>query len=315
MSSAAPVQPPLRPAGGDGDARTPLDVHAAYDGSNVLFRLLRMITWGPGLMNLGWFRFRGPLAILNLFINLEKTQRSLVEKTVEQLEVTGTQHVLDVACGRGKSSFMMHCLHREATIVGIDLLEKNVEVAKLLFGCSPRLSYQQGNAMHLEFASGSFDRVQCLEAAFHFPDRSRFLQEAYRVMKPGGRLVVVDFAWRTAADRETLDHPKTRLIRDIWQWDDMYDAEEYSRVARSVGFRELRRLDWTNRVTRPFQATFCWLLAFVRRPRLKRRVVKFNPLLGCLTDAEWESLREIADAHDYVAERTRYLAYVWEKPV
>ena len=30
----------------------PQDVHAAYDGSNVLFRLLRMVTWGPGLMNL-----------------------------------------------------------------------------------------------------------------------------------------------------------------------------------------------------------------------------------------------------------------------
>src|SRR5436190_17759422 len=60
----------------------PQDVHAAYDGSNVLFRLLRMVTWGPGLMNLGYFRFRGPFAFLNLIVNLEKTQRRLVEESL-----------------------------------------------------------------------------------------------------------------------------------------------------------------------------------------------------------------------------------------
>ena len=74
-------------APGNTQGTEPQDVHAAYDGSNVLFRLLRMITWGPGLMNLGYFRFRGPFAFLNLIVNLEKTQRRLVE---EFLAETGT---------------------------------------------------------------------------------------------------------------------------------------------------------------------------------------------------------------------------------
>ena len=61
MTAGTTVQGPTT----SDEFRPELDVHAAYDGSNVLFHLLRMTTWGPGLMNLGWFRFRGPFAWMN----------------------------------------------------------------------------------------------------------------------------------------------------------------------------------------------------------------------------------------------------------
>jgi cyclopropane fatty-acyl-phospholipid synthase-like methyltransferase len=260
-----------------GTESEPQDVHAAYDGSNVLFRLLRMITWGPGLMNLGYFRFRGPFAFLNLIVNLEKTQRRLVEESLRLLEVGQRHSVLDVACGRGKSSFMAHCLHPQSSIIGLDLLEPNIE------------------------------------AAFHFPDRSRFLSEACRVLKPGGRLVVIDFAWRTAADRQCVDDRETRIVRDIWQWSDLYDVDEYRTTAEVAGLRQVKAVDWSSRVTAPFQATFDCLLALARRPRMKKRLLRNNPLLKSLTDDDWNQLAEISKAQDYVRRRSRYMAFVFEK--
>ena len=42
-----------------------IDPSDSYDGSDAVFRLLRLATWGSPLMNLGYFGFRGPLAFLN----------------------------------------------------------------------------------------------------------------------------------------------------------------------------------------------------------------------------------------------------------
>lgn len=291
----------------------PIDVHSAYDGSNVVFKLLRMTSWGPGLMNLGYYKFRGGLSFLNLLVNLDQAQQRLVMETAKLSDIKPNQSLLDVACGRGKSSFIMNCLYPQTTIVGVDLLPPNIETAKLLFGASPRLSYEQGSAMDLQFENGQFDRVQCLEAAFHFPDRSQFLRESARVLKPGGRLVVVDFAWNSAADRSTLNDPDTLIVRDVWQWDDMSAIEEYRAMAKAAGFRELKIIDWTDRVTGPFQKTFECLIGIGSRPWLRKRMIGVNPLLKALTDDDWRKLGVIAKALQHMRNRSRYMAFVFEK--
>lgn len=93
-------------------------MHSSYDGSNVVFRLLRLETWGPALMNLGFFNFFGPLAFLNVGVNLELAQRRLVLRSLALLEVGRRHKILDVACGRGKSSFIAQSLFPEANVIG-----------------------------------------------------------------------------------------------------------------------------------------------------------------------------------------------------
>ena len=291
----------------------PLDVHSSYDGSNVVFRLLRLETWGPALMNLGFFNFFGPLAFLNVGVNLELAQRRLVLRSLALLEVGRRHKILDVACGRGKSSFIAQSLFPEATVIGLDLHKENVAVARTLFAEVDNLSYVSGNAMDLDFSDESFDRVMCLEAAFHFPNRAQFLRECHRVLRPGGRLIVVDFAWKTDSDRRHRNDPETRIVRHIWQWNDFYSINEYEAVADESGFHLLSKSDWSHRVTRPIQWLFrC--LSTLGNTRWGRRLLRWkNPLYQSFSIPDWKEIASAVSAHDHVHRHSKYMAFVFAK--
>lgn len=308
----SPLPPPIvQPVANDEECDA-LEVESSYDGSHAVFRLLRMETWGPALMNLGIYRFRGPLSFLNVAANMELAQRRLVMKAIDLLDVQPCDRVLDIACGRGKSSFIVHCLHPQASVVGIDLLPAHVQVARTLFHERENLSYRRGNAQELDFEDGSFDRAMCIEAAFHFPDRARFLANARRVLRPGGRLVVVDFAWKSEAARGHLNDPQTRHVRDVWQWHDLYTVDEYRHVAQACGFRVCGSEDWSSRVTAPIQRVFRFLSWLGNCRWGQRLLTSTNPLYRSFSEEDWREIAFSLRAHDHVQSLSRYMAFVLE---
>ncbi len=101
--------------------------------------------------------------------------------------VRGT--ILDVACGQGASTRRLTNYLEPTAITGIGLSESQLAQARHR---APGCTFKQMDATELDFDDETFDTVLCIEAAFHFDTRERFFEEACRVLKPGGNLVLSD---------------------------------------------------------------------------------------------------------------------------
>lgn len=102
------------------------------------------------------------------------------------------ERVLDVGCGAGHTALAFAPRVRE--VVGLDLTEAMLAEASALAARRGirNLRTEQGDAMALPHADASFDLVTCRQCAHHFERPALALREIARVLRPGGRLVLVD---------------------------------------------------------------------------------------------------------------------------
>ncbi|MDZ7727624.1 MAG: class I SAM-dependent methyltransferase [Dehalococcoidia bacterium] len=99
---------------------------------------------------------------------------------------------LDIATGAGHTA--MTLAPRCARVVANDITEGMLEVARE--NAQQRkitnISFEAGDAEALDYPPESFDLVTCRVSAHHFPHPGRFAAEAARVLRPGGRMVLID---------------------------------------------------------------------------------------------------------------------------
>lgn len=110
------------------------------------------------------------------------------ERIREALACEPGHVVVDLGCGTG---FFVDWLARNSpgTWWGVDLSRSAVRRARER---NAGIALAAGDAEHLPFRSGMFDRVVCNGSAHHFLDLDRAMSEAYRILAPGGRLVLFE---------------------------------------------------------------------------------------------------------------------------
>jgi SAM-dependent methyltransferase len=97
--------------------------------------------------------------------------------------------VLEVACGAGMGLGLLASAARSVTAGDLD--ENNLADALEAYGSGPRITLRRLDAMALPFEAASFDLVLLFEALYYLPDAARFFEHARRVLRPGGRLLIV----------------------------------------------------------------------------------------------------------------------------
>ena len=172
----------------------------------------------------------------------DKTVRTFRESLLRMNEVMmdaaaikATDRVLDAGCGVGGSS--IHIAARTgATVTGISLSDRQVQQARenaRSRGVQNHTNFAVMDYSATTFPDASFDVVWGCESICYADNKEQFIQEAFRLLRPGGRLVVAD-GFVTSFDHNK--HPVIRNWLDGWQVNYLETADRFTGFMQEAGF-------------------------------------------------------------------------------
>lgn len=222
-----------------------------YDASSGLWEQI----WGEH-MHHGYYGKAGTNKL-----NRRQAQIDLIEELVSWVDYNSTnsppKRILDLGCGIGGSSLYLADKFG-AKVTGISLSPVQVNRAKeraIAAGLADQVAFQVANAMEMPFLDQSFDWVWSLESGEHMPDKTRFLQECYRVLQPGGRLILATWCHRpTTSPAGLLTPDEQRHLEAIYRvycLPYVLALSDYEAIALDCGFKACCSDDWSNAVA-PF---------------------------------------------------------------
>lgn len=172
------------------------------------------------------------------FYDLSWIQRTVYrvphDAVMGELRRAPCARLLDVGCGTGQ---LLARVRRELPgigVLGCDFSRGMLHEARAR---EPTAWWVQGDAGHLPFRSGSVDAVVSTEAYHWFPDQRRALAEFRRVLRPGGRLLLVLVSPRVPLANRVV-HLASRAVGEPFYWP---TAAELRRQVTATGLRIVRQ--------------------------------------------------------------------------
>jgi len=119
------------------------------------------------------------------------------KRAVDLLDPIGMDHILDVATGTCDIAIEIASRNLSVQIFGIDFSQRMLDLGRTKVAQNnydKSISFQIGSGEDLPFANESFDGVICAFGIRNFANVQMGLREFYRVLKPGGRIIILEFS-------------------------------------------------------------------------------------------------------------------------
>ncbi len=195
--------------------------------------------WSPNFnMHFGFFRCG-----MNPFDREYMLEQMNVEVLRHLNLTTESPSILDMGCGLGATLRSLARQLPTASLHGITLVPWQLEQGRLFNESSPgaaQIVLTLGDYQHTDYASESFDAVYAIESSCYAAgaNKSAFLQEAHRLLRPGGRIVVADGFLGPG----TLRGPQKSICRtlcDCWAIDTLGQIGPFTCELDRLGFRDI----------------------------------------------------------------------------
>lgn len=194
-----------------------------------------------------------------------------------------TDHVLDAGCGVGGSSVWL-AQEKGCRVLGITLSQKQVGLASHLAKVqeqTEKVEFERRDFCDTGLPSTSFDVVWAIESACHANQKADFIGEAFRLLKPGGRLLICDFLKAHDASPSHEAYPKWL---DAWAVPGLWTGDQWAEKAKQVGFENWSHENLTQAIFPSARRLFYrFILAFP--------VQKMYEWLGKPTEVQRKSAR------------------------
>ena len=164
------------------------------------------------------------------------------EIMAEAAQIKQTDKILDAGCGVGGSSFYL-VNKFGCAVTGITLSDTQVQQCITNVkqrGVEHLAEFKLMDYCKTDFPNESFDVIWGCESICYADDKEQFIQEAFRLLKPGGRLVVAD-GFVTAY--ENNQHIFIRRWLDGWQVNYLETIQRFAQFMQQVGFIDIRYKD------------------------------------------------------------------------
>ncbi|MEW6496882.1 MAG: methyltransferase domain-containing protein, partial [Cyanobacteriota bacterium] len=225
-----------------------------YDASSGLWEQV----WGEH-MHHGYYGSTGKEKKDRRQAQIDIIEELLTWAQVKQIETTPGEcpHILDVGCGIGGSSlYLAQKFNTRATGITLSPVQASRATERAQeAGLASEVQFQVADALDMPFADNTFDFVWSMESGEHMPDKEKFLQECYRVLKPGGTFLMATWCHRpiTPATGELTADEKQHLaeIYRVYCLPYVVSIPEYEAIAHHLSFQNIRTADWSDAVA-PF---------------------------------------------------------------
>lgn len=221
------------------------------------------------------------------------------EVLAELAEIKPGDMVLDAGCGVGGSAIWL-AENPGALVTGLNIVQKQNEIGNALIrkrGLHANAWLEQGDYENMPFEDETFDVVWSMESIEHATDVDQFLGESFRVLRPGGRMVI---AATFLGKGDVSPEQKTQM--ELGQavsgcFNDFRTADGVALSMEETGFVNVMSQDVTSQVMRSSEqmTKMCKLglppakIAHALAPRLVPRIMVLNNVWGTYQEGLFQS--------------------------